>query len=254
VPHNHGVERPIKTIARSGCFFNAQFPAPSSGRAAVQIRIFDAMNGALAKVRPERAMGASSHWANPNFSGIDEHTGRRWVMYDLIFGGYGGQIDKDGVEGMCPVFNCANIPVEVHETNYPALIHRLEFIPDSGGAGKYRGACGIRKDIEIRSDAATVTLLGDRHRFAPYGLMGGKSGKLGQTVLIRNGEERPLGSKEECDLQRGDIVSFRLAGAGGYGDPKDREIGRIEADIRNDWVSRDAAFEAYGVPALEPER
>jgi N-methylhydantoinase B len=245
VPHNHGVERPIKTIARSGSFFNAQFPAPSSGRAAVQIRIFDAMNGAFAKVLPQRAMGASSHWANPNFSGIDAQTGRRWVMYDLIFGGYGGQYKKDGVEAMCPVFNCGNIPVEVHESNYPALIHRLEFITDSGGAGKHRGGCGIRKDIEILSNTSTVTLLGDRHRFSPYGLFGAANGAVGQTVLIRDGEELPLGSKEECTLQQGDIVSFRLAGAGGYGDPKERRIDRIESDVRNGFVTQPAASKAY---------
>jgi N-methylhydantoinase B len=249
VPHNHGVERPIKITARSGCFFNAEFPAASGGRATVQIRIFDAINGALAKLRPERAMGAFSHWANPNFGGIDERTGRRWVMYDLIFGGFGGQYNKDGVEALCPVMNCANVPVEVHETNNPILIHRLEMIPDSGGSGKYRGGCGMRKDVEILSDVATVTLLGDRHVHSPYGLLGAESGKAGQTILIRDNKEVALGSKERCDLQRGDIISFRLAGAGGYGDPKQRDIEEIRRDIRNGYVSRAAASKAYGIAA-----
>src|SRR3984893_7518946 len=90
VPHNDGVERPIRTVARSKSFFNPEYPAPSSGRANIQIRSFDAINGALANALPERVMGAFSHWANPIFGGVHDETGRPWVMYDLIFGGYGG--------------------------------------------------------------------------------------------------------------------------------------------------------------------
>ena len=65
LPHNEGGIRPIDVVARPGSFFNPRFPASSGGRAAIQIRIFDAINGALSQVLPERAMGASSHWSNP---------------------------------------------------------------------------------------------------------------------------------------------------------------------------------------------
>jgi N-methylhydantoinase B len=129
VPHNDGVERPIRTVARSKSFFNPEYPAPSSGRANIQIRIFDAINGALAKALPERVMGAFSHWANPIFGGVHDETGRPWVMYDLIFGGYGGRFDKDGPEALCPVFNAANLPIEVHEANNPVLFHRRASSP-----------------------------------------------------------------------------------------------------------------------------
>ena len=87
LPHNEGGVRPIGVVARPGSFFNPRFPASSGGRAAVQIRIFDAINGALSQVLPERAMGAFSHWSNPNIGGIDPETGRQFVMYDLSFGG-----------------------------------------------------------------------------------------------------------------------------------------------------------------------
>ena len=141
-------------------------------------------------------------------------------MYDLIFGGYGGRSDKDGSEALCPVANAANLPIEGHEANNPILFHRFELIADSGGAGKHRGGCGIRKDVEILCAGATVSLLSDRHRFAPYGLFGGQPGQRGRTVLIRDGESIELGSKERRQLQRHDIVSVRLAGAGGYGAPQ----------------------------------
>jgi N-methylhydantoinase B len=141
--------------------------------------------------------------------------------------------------------NCANIPVEVHETNNPVLIRRLEYIPDTGGAGEFRGGCGLRKDIELR-DAAVVTLLSDRHKFPPYGLHGGQPGALARTVLMRNGVEIELGSKEVRELEPGDILSFRLAGAGGYGDPANRDPALIESDVRNGYVTSDAAARLYG--------
>jgi N-methylhydantoinase B len=247
VPHNDGVERPIRTVARKGSFFNPQFPAPSGGRANIQIRIFDVINGALAKALPQRAMGAFSHWANPIFGGVRDDNSQRWVMYDLIFGGYGGRFDKDGPEALCPVFNAANLPVEVHEANNPVLFHRLELIADSGGPGKHRGGCGIRKDVEILCAGATVSLLSDRHRVAPYGLFGGEPGKPGHTVLIRNDQEVELGSKERRQLQRHDIVSIRLAGAGGYGAPRERAAALVRRDVALELVSAKAARAAYGI-------
>ncbi len=246
VPNNAGIERVIKTVAREGSFFNPVYPAAGGGRASLQVRIFDTINGAMAKAVPERAMGAFAHWANPKIGGVDPQTGKRWIMYDMIMGGYGGRSNKDGAEALCPVFNCANVPVEVHETNTPMRIHRLELIPDSGGAGRFRGGCGLRKDFEILSDVATVVLLGDRHKTAPYGLFGGEQGSLARTVLIRGGVEIDLGSKEVRQLERGDVISFRLAGAGGYGDPQQRRADAIEADLEDGLVSRAKAHAAYG--------
>jgi N-methylhydantoinase B len=147
----------------------------------------------------------------------------------------------------CPVFNCANIPVEVHETVNPVRIKKLGIIPDTGGAGRHRGGCGMQKDVEILSNDTIVTLLGDRHLNPPYGLFGGQPGKCAETILIRDGERVPLGSKELKRLRRGDIVSFRLSGAGGYGDPRERRIEDIQDDVRNGYVSREAAKEAYGL-------
>ena len=136
-------------------------------------------------------------------------------MYDLSFGGYGGRVDSDGPEALAPVMNCRNIPVEVHETNNPVRIHRLELIEDSGGAGRHRGGCGLRKDIELRAPSATVTLLGDRHVYAPYGVFGGHPGAGAETLLVRDGEAVSVASKDVVELRRGDILSFRLAGAYG---------------------------------------
>jgi N-methylhydantoinase B len=215
LPHNEGGLRPIKVIAREGSFFNPRFPAPSGGRAAIQIRIFEVINGALAKALPSRAMAGFSHWSNPIISGTHPRTGGRFIYYDLIFAGYGARDGVDGIEGLAPVLNCANIPVEVHEAYNPVLVRCLEAIPDSGGAGTHRGGCGVRKDIELLADEATVTLLGDRHMQPPYGLFGGEPGTLARTVLNPDGAAEDLLSKQTATLRKGDVLSLRLAGAGG---------------------------------------
>jgi N-methylhydantoinase B len=247
LPQNDGAARPIEVTARAGCFFNPVYPAPSGGRAAVQIRIFEAVNGALAQALPHKAMGAHSHWSNPNISGIDDRSGRQFLQYDLIFGGLGALSYKDGCEAMSPVMNCSNIPIEILEAGNPVLFHCLEFIPDSAGAGRNRGGCALRKDVEILNSTATVTLLGDRHRFQPYGLFGGRPGVSARTVLRHGNEEVELSSKETRRLERGDVLSFRLSGAGGYGDPAERSIERIEADLADGFITADGAARDYQV-------
>jgi len=222
-PQNAGAMRPIRLVAREGSFFNPRFPAASGGRAALQVRIFDTINGAMARAMPARAMGAFSHWSNPNIGGIDERTGRSYVFYDLILAGYGGRADSDGPEGLSPVMNCSNIPVEVHETNAPVLIHRLELLDGTGGAGRHRGGMGLRKDIELLAGEGVLTLLGDRHESRPWGVFGGEPGALGETVLNPHGNAERLGSKEIRTLVRGDVVSIRTSGAGGYGRARERD-------------------------------
>jgi N-methylhydantoinase B len=245
-PQNEGNMRPIKVTAREGSFFNPRFPAPSGGRAAIQVRIFDAINGAIAQALPHRAMGAFSHWSNPNIGGIDDRTGRAFVMYDLGLAGYGGRAGRDGAEALSPVMNCSNIPVEVHETNNPVLVHRLQLLADTGGAGRWRGGCGLRKDVELLNSTATLSLLGDRHRFEPYGLFGGEPGTRAETILNPHGNAEPLGSKEVREIRKGSVVSYRLSGAGGYGPPSERDPKAVAEDVADGYVSRSAAEAKYG--------
>ena len=249
LPQNDGAQRPLNAIAREGSFFNPQYPAPSGGRSAVPVRIFEVVAGAMAQVAPGRALAAFSHWSNPNIGGIDDRTGKPFIFYDLIFGGIGARSTKDGVEGLSPVMNCTNIPIEIAEAHNPVRVRRLEFIADSGGAGQYRGGCGVRKDIEIVNSAATLSMLGDRHVYRPWGLFGGKPGTLGETVLNPDGDAVQLGSKETRELGQGDIVSWRLSGAGGYGDPKDRDQTKIAEDIADGFVTSDGASRDYGFDA-----
>ncbi len=99
------------------------------------------------------------------------------------------------------------------------------------------------------NSTATLSLLSDRHKFQPYGIFGGQPGQLAETILNPDGNAELLSSKEMREIKRGDVVSYRLAGAGGYGDPKDRDPQTVRDDVADGYVSARAAAETYGVDA-----
>jgi N-methylhydantoinase B len=246
LPQNGGMIRPIHVKAREGCFFNPREPASSGGRAIIQIRIFEVINSALAQALPDKMFSAFSHWSNPNIGGVDPATNKPFVMYDLMFGGYGARAGHDGAEALSPVVNCANIPVEVHETINPVLVRRLELITDSGGAGCWRGGCGLRKDIELKAASAVMTLLGERHSHPGYALAGGQAGSLASTTVFSGNELIEMGSKDVRALKRGDVVSFRLNGGAGWGDARERDQRQVAEDVAEGYVSAEAAKRVYG--------
>jgi len=103
------------------------------------------------------------------------------------------------------------------EFTYPLRVLRYEIRRGSGGSGLFQGGNGVRRDIQLLTDAQ-VTLLTERRRTSPYGLAGGNPGEPGQNCLIRDGEEQSLPGKGSFYLKRGDILSIRTPGGGGYGD------------------------------------
>jgi N-methylhydantoinase B len=148
---------------------------------------------------------------------------------------------------MAWAFNASNIPVEAQEANQPMIVERFELIGDSGGAGTYRGGCGIRRDLRFLADEGKLTNLSDRQRFAPYGLCGGKPGRLGRTVLNPGPGEEIVHGKQSREFAYGDVISFQQSGAGGYGDPLERDPCRVLEDVLDDYVSVEAARRDYGV-------
>ncbi len=248
IPQNAGTMRPIKARAPEGSLFNPRPPAAAGGRAVMQQRIVDVILAALCQAVPERVIAASSHWANPIFEGHDAGRGKRFVYYDIAVGGMGARPTKDGAEAVCGSFNLENIPVEVNESNYPIVIERLELIRDSSGAGTFRGSCGLRKDIRFLGASGSVSNLTDRHKFAPPGLRGGLPGALGATILNPDTEgAQVLHSKAIHPLVHGDLVSMRVSGSGGYGDPFARDPALVARDVALGYLSAERAREWYGV-------
>jgi N-methylhydantoinase B len=245
---NAGALRPVTIAAPEGSFVNPRRPAGGGPRAIVCHRVFEVVIGALAQAIPRDVVAACSHFANPTWGGFDPARGRRFVTYELVFGGTGARAGKDGVEAMSSPFNASNIPAEALELTQPAVVERFEIMPDTGGAGRFRGGCGVRRDVRILGDKIKFNNLSERQRFQPYGLEGGHPGVLGRTVVDPGKPtERVIPGKASVDLAYGDVVSFQLSGAGGYGDPLERDPERVARDVRLGYVGRAGAAERYGV-------
>ncbi len=250
VPANSGCYRPFEVSAKEGLVVNPRPPRACGARTNVSQKITEAMMLALAQALPDRVMaGSHGQITNCGFSGYHPETGKRFVYIDIQGGGAGARWCKDGRDGQdSHLARFMNTPIEAVELEFPMRIERYEFIPDTGGAGKYRGALALRRDIRSLIDELSFARYGDRQAFAPFGLFGGKEGAKGKFVLNPDTpDEKPLKSKGLDKLKKGDVVSLRLPGAGGYGDPRDRNREAVLRDVRDGKVSAEKAKEDYDV-------
>jgi N-methylhydantoinase B len=135
--------------------------------------------------------------------------------------------------------------VEAVELEYPVLVERYQFIPDSGGPGKWRGGLSLRRDLRFLTDVLWARY-SDRHKFAPQGLFGGKEGARGAFLLNPGtaAEERQK-SKGVSNIKAGDVLSIRLPGSGGYGDPAARDPEKVQWDLMNGKISAESARRDY---------
>lgn len=250
VPPNSGCYRPFTIEAEPGTIVNPKMPAAVGARTNTSQKITEAMLLALSEAMPERVMaGSHGQITNCGFSGYYPDSGQRFVYIDIQGGGAGARPTKDGRDGQdSHLARFKNTPVEAVELEYPVRIERYELITDSGGAGKYRGALGLRRDIRVLIDDVTWARYGDRQKFAPFGLFGGKEGAKGRFLLNPDSaREQVMKSKGLDYLDKGDVVSLRLPGGGGYGAPEDREREAILRDVRDGKISMQAAREDYGI-------
>ncbi len=222
IPSNSGCMRSISITAPEGSVVNAKAPsAVSGGNVETSQRIVDVVFGALSKAIPERVPAASSGTMNNiAIGGYDRLNDRDFTYYETIGGGMGARINSDGINAIhTHMTNTLNTPVETLEHNYPFRIKQYRIRPQSGGIGRHKGGHGIIRNYEF-SQAATVSILSDRRKHAPYGLKGGKKGKVGENILISQGKNHKLPSKTTINVNRGDVISIHTPGGGGYGREK----------------------------------
>jgi N-methylhydantoinase B len=250
VPPNSGCYRPIKVLTRKGSIVDPLPPAAVAARTNTSQKIVEALLRAMATVVPERVMaGSHGQISTCGFGGRDPHTNAAFVYTDIQGGGSGARAYRDGRDGQdshLPRF--MNTPVEIVEKDFPVRIERYEFLPDSGGAGKFRGGLSTCRDIRLLTDRISFARYGDRHRFAPQGLFGGREGSVGRFVVNPSTpHERVLASKGLDILSRDELLRLQMPGAGGYGNPADRELAAVDADLRDGKISAARAASDYDV-------
>ncbi len=248
LPVNDGFYRLVQLHAPGGTVTNCTWPSAVVGGWETQTRLVEVIFRALMPAFPERLpAGTKGMMCQAGFGSLDVEAGTYTCFYDTFAGGYGGRFASDGPDAVqAHGQNTENAPIEETELNYPVGIDRLALVEDSDGPGRFRGGLGLRKDYRF-DQATTFTILADRDRQGPWGALGGRSGKIAEYVLIRDGSETRLGSKCTVELVPGDVISVRSCGGGGYGPPEEREPERVLRDVLEDKVSVQRARDEYRV-------
>ena len=230
-PNNAGTLAPITVSAPEGCILNATPPAPVWGRHLSGHYVPPAIFGALAQILPDKvcAESGSPLW-NVYFSGNSSKGDGNFFKMFFMNGGHGARSHGDGPGCLSFPSNVSNQPIEAFEHQAPLLVTEKTFVPDTGGAGKYRGGNAQRIGFISRSDQpVTMTIRHERVGFPPRGLLGGRAGSAGVDMV--NGQKIP--AKSRTELKPGDEVSFQTPGGGGLFPPSKRNSKMIENDMRS---------------------
>ena len=248
IPTNEGVFRAINVTAPEGTVANGVLPAACAARGLTGFRMVDCMFGALAKMLPDRVFAASDGGnTGVSIGGWDKER-KPFIYVDFTCCAWGARPDADGLDGNSHIYaNMASQPIEVTESEQPLQITAYEFIQDAMGPGKFRGGAPFRREYKLLADEAILQVRSDRHAFRPFGLYGGGAGRPSMNYLNPDANPAPLPSKLTMAMKKGDLFRHEVAGAGGWGDPLERDPALVLRDVRNGFVSQRSAREDYGV-------
>jgi N-methylhydantoinase B len=249
LPANSGLFGAIRISAPPGSIVNPKFPAATAARAITCNRLSGAIFDALNQVLPPEKRMAHSHDSVPALLVSGERRGGTYVYIETIGGGAGARHGSDGADAVqMHVTNSSNLPVEAFEIEYPLLIDEYGLVPDSGGAGEFRGGLGIARQISSRVDGSLLTARGEGHFVVAPGLDGGLAGG-GARLRLEPGTERERELPTATTAMRmttGLGVRLETPGGGGFGNPALRDPAALAADILDGKVSRVAAERDYG--------
>lgn len=252
VPANAGCLRPIDFVIGEDTFLGVSAPRPVAGYTETILRMIGVVFGALAEADPARATAAPFGTINAlSLSGRRAGSGAPWVMFCFFGGGLGACPVSDGLNhGNNPISTATIPPLEILEAAYPIAFKQWALRPDSAGPGRFRGGVGAVYEIEaLDAGGAAVALLGERGRYAPFGVAGGGEAALnrfGWTTEAGWGEP-PMASKiTGIRIAQGGRVRLETPGGGGWGDPRHRDAAAVARDVAQGLVSAEAARRDYG--------
>jgi N-methylhydantoinase B len=247
---NAGIQRCIDLVLPEASVVNARFPAACGMRFTTAMRVHDLVMGALTRALPNEVPAGGGNTLVVSYISTSElgETGRV-VVANPVPGGSAGGPDRDGISGTdFSVAFLRNVPVEVLESEAPVLVHRYALVPDSEGAGQYRGGFGVAYDVEIQHPSAVVVMRGkDRFRFSSWGAFGGGSGSVCGNVGQRGDAVGDIGKRTVYRPELGEVIKLWSGGGGGYGDPLVRDPGLVRNDVAAGLVSSQRARDIYGV-------
>ena len=244
-----GLLRAFSITAREGSVLNPRFPAPVNTYNPTVHALVDALFAALAPIVPAKVRADGSGSRSIIIGGRSTYTGKGYVQYEILAGGGGARAVKDGASAITVNQSNAKVaPIEIIESEFPTRLMRFELIKDSGGAGTFRGGLGIRREYLNLADAR-FSIRSMKHVIPPNGMAGGSPGRPGDIwINPETGQARRLPTRyADYPLKASDVFRLDTPGGGGYGDPLARPAERVLDDVREGFVSPEAAARDYGV-------
>jgi N-methylhydantoinase B len=248
---NAGAEHAIDEVRfREGSILKPRFPAPLGMRGITMMRNMAACLGLLNVATGGQAMAAHSAYVIWYMRGLGED-GRLFLLSDGLAVGYGARPTADGNDAVYLVAQ-ENFPSEFLDSVFPVRVHTYAINPDTGGPGRWRGGCGLIREVEVLAEEAMVSMRIDSVDNPPWGVAGGMSARSGRCIVNPGRpDERVLKPLSDGNIvRRGDLIRIETGGGGGFGHPFDREPERVLEDVASGFVSRESAERDYGVVLL----
>ena len=258
-PVNDGSFRNLKVILPPGRIVSAVRPAPMRWWMTFPMTVVDTIFKALSKAIPGQII--AGHHADLCVALLDGFYADSHKLFITSFGplggGWGAKRGEDGVSATVCINDgdTHNSPNEQFEAKFPVLIESLSLIPDSGGPGRHRGGLGVETVVQALTDFNVNTSI-ERAVCLPWGLEGGLEGTGNEMLLRRGGvvdTDVPNAKVYRAKVTAGDAFILRSGGGGGFGSPLERPARDVQHDVRQGYVSLEAAHDYYGV-VLDPDR
>ncbi|MBU1175330.1 MAG: hydantoinase B/oxoprolinase family protein [Alphaproteobacteria bacterium] len=247
VPKNEGAARPVTILTKPGTIVHPNEGAPvTMCTSHCGNEIIEAVVVALAGACPERAMGGWGRRLRIAIKGEDPRNGRPfiWHMFHARPGG-GASSAGDGWHNAGEWHSAGGLKfgsIEVAETRFPLFFPVHEFLPDSGGDGKFVGGNGVDMQLVVETEAAAVAnIAGDGLRHGARGMLGGKDGAPHRYLLNPPGADPVvLASKMEgLRVSPGSAFAVHSGGGGGWGPPAERDPAARRRDVQNGLTTSD---------------
>lgn len=257
IPANDGCMRPVKVILPRGSILNPEPGLPVRARVLASYRLLDAVHDALTQIIPERVPAQGFNSTTGLYLTQKRADGSMRIYADVLGGGYGAAPGYDGAHALAGILSSSrNTPIESIEQIHPQLrMLHYRLVPDSCGAGQWRGGLGFSRAIEVLEDGIELSFYSEHFRYPPRGRKGGCDAALGSLTVRRGIELIRLPNTDVMKLRKGDIVELTVGGGAGWGDPALRSAERVEIDVADGLVTPAFAvahYPAYAASQVPP--